>query len=86
MLTKEQKAKKAAIVRAAARVAAADGTYRRLMAACTSHVLIEKNESAVCAICRTHCGWYCPSKLTHLCMYTESEDWCDHCHSPEERK
>jgi len=41
---------------------------------------------ALCAICGQHFGWWCPKSPDHLCHYSKSEDDCDYCHMPMERK
>jgi len=42
--------------------------------------------SAICAICGINFGWYCPKSPDHKCHYTKTEDSCDYCHMPMERK
>lgn len=41
---------------------------------------------AICAICGKNFGWWCPKSPDHLCHYSKSEDDCDYCHMPDERK
>lgn len=36
--------------------------------------------------CGEHDGWWCPDSEDHRCVYSETEDQCDFCGAPEERK
>jgi len=42
--------------------------------------------SAICLVCGTDFGWWCPESPDHICHYSRSEDECDYCHMPMERK
>jgi ribonuclease HI len=33
------------------------------------HVIVEKGDSAYCALCSDHFGWYCPDSPDHSCHY-----------------
>ncbi len=48
--------------------------------------IVRVSDSAVCKICNNYFGWWCEESPTKHCKYTESEDDCDYCHNPEERK
>jgi len=41
---------------------------------------------AVCSVCGQSFGWWCPNSPDHLCHYSKSDDDCDYCHMPSERK
>lgn len=41
---------------------------------------------ALCAVCGKSFGWWCPKSPDHICHYSKSEDDCDYCHMPSERK
>lgn len=38
------------------------------------HIVIQKNESAVCDICEDHFGWHCPESPDHTCHYYTNRD------------
>lgn len=73
--------------------------YHQLLWTC-KHVIVPRNPNideelktdiwastgAICAICAKSFGWWCPKSPDHLCHYSKSEDDCDYCHMPEERK
>jgi len=41
---------------------------------------------AYCLICGLHFGWWCPKSPDHTCHYSKTEDSCDYCGMPRERK
>jgi len=75
---------------------------RMLKAECAElgHIIVPRNENieeelkkdewactgAYCIICRESLGWWCPKSPDHLCHYSKSDDDCDYCHMPAERK
>jgi hypothetical protein len=73
------------ILDAKAAMDSATGAYWRLRAMCT-HSYVEKDESAICAICEDRGGWWCPDNPSHLCEYQGGSEYCIHCGAPEERK
>ena len=44
-----------------------------------------RSSGAICKVCGTDLGWYCPNSPDHRCHYSRSFDSCDFCHNPEER-
>jgi hypothetical protein len=51
------------------------------------HVYVPMGYMSVgCEICDKDFGWWCPDSPNHCCQYSKSEDSCDYCHQPLERK
>lgn len=42
--------------------------------------------SASCLICGLDFGWWCPKSPDHICHYSKTDDSCDYCGMPNERK
>ena len=75
------------------------GVYKCLLDTCP-HKIIPNNlkideelklnrwasTGAYCEICGKDFGWWCPKSPSHVCSYFKSEDDCDFCHMPKERK
>ena len=50
------------------------------------HEIIRSHDSAICRICDTDFGWWCPKSPDHLCEYEKGSEWCIWCGEPTERK
>ena len=87
-----------ALGRLAMHIRTLEAEYASQAAACVTHVVPIQAEpdqyggygSAICAVCGTHLGWYCPKTHhpQHTCEYDEAhrEEECIHCGQPEARK
>ena len=54
---------------------------------CNHNIVETKYGSGECTDCGHKIGgWYCPDSPNHECEYSESNDWCDYCGQPDERK
>jgi hypothetical protein len=86
VLTSEQLRLQSELVEAKSALEVLKGQYLRLQATCT-HVYVQKNEAAVCLVCRDRNGWWCPQSAGGLCEYPEDprDEGCVHCGVPEER-
>ena len=49
-------------------------------------IIKARYERAECSVCGRDFDWWCPESPNHVCRYSESEDWCDFCGQPLERK
>lgn len=85
ILTPEQLRLQADISVAAAIKEHADRRYYDLVRSCKDHLYTNEYDSAICCICGSDGGWWCPDSETHTCDYTDGE-FCIHCGAPDERK
>jgi hypothetical protein len=58
----------------------------KIKAACKVHTVRRSGDSAYCANCGEHLGWWCPKSPDHLCHYPPDDEWCRFCGDPTERK
>lgn len=40
---------------------------------------------AMCRICSSHLGWFCPVSPDHLCHYLKGSNYCSFCGQSDER-
>lgn len=58
----------------------------KLKETCTHEWFKSKGGSAKCLGCGTFGGWWCETSPDKQCFYSKSEDSCDYCGNPDERK
>ena len=85
-LTPEQEIRRRAILKARDTVTLAQIALGELACGRDSHVAGQRGDSAVCLICGTDLGWFCPTSPTKSCEYSDNPDSCIHCGDPDERK
>lgn len=43
-----------------------------IQSSCVTHIILKDGDSAVCGICGSDHGWYCPDSPDHICYYDKS--------------
>jgi hypothetical protein len=60
---------------------------RKLKRDCDQHIIVEDDcGSAICGKCKEDFGWFCQIAANNICEYSDDDECCIHCGSPEERK